>query len=259
MKRTLFAFFIVLFLTNGGYSQAWKAAKVEVFGGVAAFQYFGDIGGAAGDVKLLGLMDINLLRTRPGITAGARYQISRPVQLKAVFTTGLITQSDEGSRNPDRNFAFSTIINELAIMGEYYLIPESEENYFYNIMQIRGGIKQFRQPISVYLTFGFGGLHYSVTPKAYLDPAIKPSSPFKQDSKFATFIPVGGGIKYAFIPKMSIGIEIIGRLTSTNTLDGYDSPRGNYNDFYHSIHIKFNYKLHSTKKAGAPPRRRSFR
>lgn len=260
MKRTLFAFFIVLFLTNGSYSQAWKAAKVEVFGGVAAFQYFGDIGGAAGDVKLLGLMDINLLRTRPGITAGARYQISRPVQLKAVFTTGLITQSDEGSKNSIRNYAFSTIINELAIMGEYYLIPESEENYFYNIMQVRGGIKQFRQPISVYLTFGFGGLLYSVTPKGYLaNPPPGEVSKFDPGSGIATFIPIGGGVKYAFIPKMSIGIEIIGRLTSTNTLDGYDSPYANYNDFYHSIHIKFNYKLHSTKKTGAPPRRRSFR
>ncbi|MDX9845375.1 MAG: outer membrane beta-barrel protein [Tenuifilaceae bacterium] len=255
MKRNIWALTLILLLSLPTFSQAWKSAKLEVYAGVTAFQYFGDIGGAAGDTKLLGLMDINLLRTRPGISLGARYHLTKPIQVKSTFTSGLITQSDVGSRNEERNYAFSTIINELAIMGEYYLIPESDDNYFYNIMQMRGGSTHITRPFSVYLTLGFGGFLYSVTPKASLDPSVNPRSPFEQKSKLATFIPVGGGVKYAFLPSLSLGVEIIGRLTSTNSLDGYDSPLANYNDFYHSILFKVNYKISSNSRGTRPPRR----
>lgn len=239
MKRLVTSLILVLLLTELGQSQAWKSAKLEVYGGVTAFQYFGDIGGAAGDTKLLGLMDINLLKTRPGISLGVRYQISKPIQVKVAFTSGFITQSDKNSRNSLRDFAFFTNINELAIMGEYYLIPESDENYFYKIMQIRGGQSHLKQPFSVYLTFGIGGLLYNVTPKANLIGNPK----FNPGNRIAAFVPVGGGVKYALLPQISIGVEIIGRLTSTNSLDGYASQLASYNDFYHSILFKLNYKI----------------
>ncbi len=255
MKRNIWAVTLMLLISIPTFSQAWKSAKLEVYAGVTAFQYFGDIGGAAGDTKLLGLMDIDLLKTRPGISLGARYHITKPIQIKSTFTSGLITKSDIGSKNETRNFAFSTMINELAVMGEYYLIPESDENYFYNIMQMRGGSTHITQPFSVYVTLGFGATMYNVTPKDRLDPNVNPRSPYKQNDKFATFIPVGGGIKYTFMPNFSFGVEIIGRLTSTNTLDGYDSPYSTYNDFYHSILFKVNYKIHTTSHAKKPLRR----
>ena len=245
MKRLITFLILMLLLTGLGHSQMWKSAKFEVYGGVTAFQYFGDIGGAAGDTKLLGLMDINLLKTRPGISAGARYQISKPIQIKVAFTSGLITQTDMNSRNENRNFAFSTTINELAIMGEYYLIPESDENYFYQIMQMRGGQTHYKQPFSVYLTFGIGGFLYNVTPKA----GLIGNRSFNPGKGIAAFVPLGGGVKYAFLPQISIGLEIIGRLTSTNTLDGYDSPNASFNDFYHSILIKLNYKIRTGRRA----------
>ncbi len=235
---------ISLLTANTSLAQSWRSAKLEVFGGITAFQYFGDIGGASGDVNFLGLLDIDLLSTRPGISLGARYHLSKPIQVKANFTSGIIAKSDANSRNENRGFAFRTLINEFSIMGEYYIIPESDENYFYNIMQVRGGLRHFRQPFSLYATFGFGGVHYNVTPKDNLA-----SSPhFSQSSSLGFFVPVGLGFKYAIMPKISLGIELTGRLTNTNELDGYESPYGNYNDYYHSLLIKVNYKITTNKR-----------
>jgi hypothetical protein len=246
MRKILFPILLSLLLANFSNAQSWKAAKLEVFGGVTAFQYFGDIGGAAGDVNLLGLLDIDLLATRPGVSLGARYHISKPIQLKAAYSFGILSKSDVNSRNEERNFAFSTMINELAIMGEYYLIPESDDNYYYNIMQVRGGLRHFRQPFSLYVTLGIGGFHYSVTPKDQLATSTR----FSQSSSIGTFVPLGIGVKYAFLPKLSFGVELLGRLTSTNELDGYDSPYASYNDYYHSILFKVNYKIHTGRKPG---------
>ncbi|MDX9769404.1 MAG: DUF6089 family protein [Tenuifilaceae bacterium] len=246
MRKFIVPLFISLLLANTSSAQSWKAAKLEVFGGISAHQYFGDIGGASGDVNLLGLLDIDILSTRPGITLGARYHISKPIQIKVNFTSGMISSTDLNSRNENRQFAFKTLINEFAVMGEYYIIPESDENYFYNIMQIRGGLRHFRQPFSLYATLGFGGFHYNVTPLQNL--ATSPR--FSQSSSIAFFVPVGMGIKYAIRPKLSIGVELVGRITNTNELDGYVSPYGIYNDYYHSLIVKVNYKIPTKKRPG---------
>ena len=247
MKKIIISIFLLLLLANTGKAQSWKAAKLELFGGVSALQYFGDIGGAVGDTKLLGLMDIDIAATRPGLDLGARYQLSKPIHVRAHFTTGLLTKSDANSRNETRNFAFSTTVNELAVMGEYYLIPESDDNYYYNIMQIRGGLRHFRQPFSLYVTLGVGGFHYKVTPKELL--ATSPR--FSQTTSLAAFFPVGIGIKYTFLPRISVGVELLGRITTTNELDGFASEFGNFNDVYNSLTFKVNYKIPTGRKPGA--------
>ena len=246
MKKNVLILSLFILFTGFSQAQNWKKAKLEVFGGISTYQYFGDIGGSASEINLLGLLDIDITSFRPGISLGARYQVAKPVQIKAAYAMGYLSKSDINSINEKREFGFHTSFHEVTIMGEYYIIPESDENYFYDIMQIRGGLKHFRQPFSLYVTAGIGGVYYNVTPKLKLDGHPK----FSGDKSLGVLIPLGIGVKYAIMPKLSIGVEFIGRMTTSNTLDGYASPYGKYNDFYHSLLLKVNYKIYRKRRPG---------
>jgi hypothetical protein len=54
MRKLIMPLLISLLTANTSLAQSWRSAKLEVFGGITAFQYFGDIGGASGDVIYLG-------------------------------------------------------------------------------------------------------------------------------------------------------------------------------------------------------------
>jgi opacity protein-like surface antigen len=147
------------------------------------------------------------------------------------------------------------MVNEVAVYGEYYIIPESDRNYFYSIMQVRGGLSHFNQPFSLYVTAGIGGIHYIVTPLE----ALATSSRFNGDNSLALVIPAGIGVKFAILPRTTLGAELIGRYTTSNTLDGFASEYGKYNDVYHTLIIKVNYKIHKQRKQSfGPPRKRRF-
>jgi hypothetical protein len=249
MKRFITILFL-LTLYIPVFSQSWKLARLELYGGLSALQYFGDIGGSPNSSNLLGLKDISFTKTRPGLSLGIRYQIDNKISIKGSYISGLITQSDVTSgTNVNRNYSFNTFINEFSVVGEYYLIPESDQNYFYSIMQVRGGLRHFKQPWSLYLFLGAGSVYYNVTPK----DALVDSPRFSDDPSIAFVIPGGIGAKYAFMPRISAGAELCLRYTTSNNLDGYDSVHGKYNDLYQSLLLKINFKLTQKKRPGVKP------
>ncbi|MFP4555896.1 MAG: DUF6089 family protein [Bacteroidales bacterium] len=252
MRRLLVIIAIIVLNTTLTNAQAWKRAPLEVFGGISNFHYFGDIGGAPTEANWLGLRDISFKAIRPGLHLGARYQVSKETQIKGSYSLGIITQTDANSLNEDRNFAFKTTLHEFSVSGEYYLIPESDENYYYSIMQVRGGLRHFRQPFSLYLTGGLGGIYYSVTPLE----ALVNSPRFSGDQTLAMVIPVGIGAKYVFMPKISLGAELVGKYTTSNNIDGFASEYGQHNDIYYSLIIKVNYKIQRARKPSSYRRKR---
>ncbi len=252
MKRLLVITAIILFNATLANAQAWKRAPLEVFGGISNFHYFGDIGGAPTQASWLGLRDINFKAIRPGLHLGARYQVAKTAQIKGSYSLGILTQTDANSINENRNFAFRTILHEFSVSGEYYLIPESDENYYYSIMQVRGGLRHFRQPLSLYLTGGVGGIYYAPTPLEDLEGSPR----LTEGQSFAMVIPVGIGAKYVIMPKISLGAELVGRYTTSNNIDGFASEYGQHNDIYYSLIIKVNYKIQRAKRPGSFKRRR---
>lgn len=255
MKKIALPILLIFTLSYAGLAQQWKLAPLELYGGIPSFQYFGDIGGSASESNLLGLKDISFTKIRPGLTLGGRYQIIKPLLVRASYSFGFLTQSDVNSRNEPRNFAFRTMINEVYAGVEFYLIPESDENYFYSIMQVRGGLRHFRQPLSLYVLLGAGGVQYSVTAK---DDLVG-SSRFVGDKSFTMVVPIGIGVKYAIMPKVSIGAELTARYTMTDYLDGLTSPYSEFNDVYYSLNINVNYKIQKTRKRNIGlPRKRFF-
>lgn len=240
---------------NFTWSQVWRKTPIEVFAGLSGLHYFGDIGGSASATNLLGLNDINFSAIRPGLIVGVRYRIAKPFQVKAYYSTGLISQTDIGSINETRNLAFSTYTNEVSVLAEYYLLPESDENYFYSIMQVRGGLRHFKRPWSVYVSLGAGALHYSVTAKNDLITHAR----FIGNKHYTMVIPGGIGVKYAIYPRISIGAELGAKYTFSDYIDGFTSIYSQHNDIFYSFVIKANFKLnYQAKRNIGVPRKRKF-
>lgn len=255
MKKIVLTFIAGAMLSGLGFSQQWKTAPLEFYGGISGLHYFGDIGGTSSESSLLGIKDINFSKIRPGFTLGARYQVMKPLNLRASYSLGILTQSDDNSRNENRNFAFRTLINEFTIGAEFYIIPESNENYYYSIMQVRGGPRHYQQPFSLYVTVNAGALLFNVTPQE----SLVTSTSFDDSKSFAMVLPIGVGCKYAIMPKISVGAELLLHLTTTNLLDGYDSQYSNFNDLFYSLNIKVNYRIQRTKSRSVGlPRKRLF-
>lgn len=254
MKKTTTILLSILLFTTSSFAQQWKTAPIEVFGGLSTIQYFGDIGGTARESSALGILDFKFQYLRPGIVLGGRYQIAKPFYLKASYNFGVLSASDKNSKNINRDFSFNSIINQLSLGAEFYIIPESDENYYYSIMRIRGGIRHFRQPFSLYATAGIAPLFYYVMPNEKL--ANHPN--FKKKG-ITLAAPVGVGCKYAIMPQLSIGAEFLLNLTLTDNLDGYASDFSAHNDIYYALNIKANYKFQRTKRKHiGVPRRRAF-
>lgn len=254
MKKITTILFSILLFTTSSFAQQWRTAPIELFGGLSGIQYFGDIGGTARESSALGILDFRFKYLRPGIVVGGRYQIAKPVYLKASYNFGILSESDKSAKNMGRDFSFNTIINQLTLGADFYIIPESDENYYYSIMRIRGGIRHFRQPFSLYATVGVSPLFYYVMPNENL--ANHPN--FKKNW-ITLAAPVGLGCKYAIMPQLSLGAEFLINLTTTDYLDGYTSDFSKYNDIYYALNIKVNYKIQRSKRRHiGVPRRRAF-
>jgi hypothetical protein len=241
--RRLTLLFLFNLLIISGFSQSWKYQRYEVWGGVSVFQYYGDIGGSATKNNWLGLKDISLKSNRPGINFGGIYRLNEKVYFYGSNAFGFFAQTDKGSVNSSRNFAFTTIADELTVQVAYFIIAENK-NYTYTNIDLRGGFKNIKRILSVYTFTGAGGLFYKVVPKESLIGSPR----FDGSNSITLTVPVGLGVKLAYTQNMSIVAEIGARLTLTDKLDGFTSQYSKHNDFYYIMNFKAVYRLSAGKR-----------
>jgi hypothetical protein len=123
LKRVLpFMLLIALCLSQEGNAQRWKLRRYEALFGVGFLNYFGDIGGAATSDNWFGIKDLSIKHTRPSLYLGARYKIRENMGLKLNLMYGFIAGDDEGSKNNDRGYAFTSSLFEPSLQFEYSLI-----------------------------------------------------------------------------------------------------------------------------------------
>ncbi len=242
MKKTAISIFLILF-SIVTYGQAWKLQRLEVYGGLTTFHYFGDIGGSADKSNWFGIKDISIRSTRPGFSAGVVFRLDEKIYAKADLSLGVLASTDRNSVNYLRGHSFSTITNEISIRGLYFIIPESNQNYYYSVMQLRGGLRKLNQPFSLYAFFGVGSAFYSVFP----NQSLKSDPRFNDNSSFAMLFPVGIGAKMAFIPRISFGAELSARYVLSDYLDGFTTKKSKYNDVYYLFNFNVYYRFPRAK------------
>lgn len=189
-------------------SQAQKSIEVGVLGGVA--YYNGDINPGKPFVQ-------------PKAAYGflARYNLDNRWALKLSYTYGNIAGSDSISKAvANRNFSFSTSLNELAVTGEF------------NFWQYSIGSK-----LHFFTPYIMGGGSFFL----YSHKLFNGSVHQNPNKKYSFALIFGYGFKYSLTKKLGLAIEWGMRKTFTNDLDDIST---NYTkDWYNFTVVSITYKI----------------
>lgn len=225
--RGIFLLTIYLFsLVPDAEGQTWKRNRKEVYYGLGATNFLGELGGA-NQIGTDFVKDLEIVMTRPAGIIGMRYNIEANMKLRGSLTIGMLSGNDnltqEQFRN-NRNLHFRTPIIELSGMYEYYFNNE-QAGHRYNIKGAKG---MRSKNISYFLFAGAGVIYFnpkalynggwqSLQPLGTEGQGIKPGT--KKYSRISLAIPVGGGLLYGINRKWKIGLELGVRKTFTDYID----------------------------------------
>jgi hypothetical protein len=235
MKKIIIAFLLMLFIPSLLSAQRWKRERIDAYVGVGTNHFMGDLGGGAEDAAhFLGVRDIDWQKTRPTVQIGVRYRILQELAVKPTFTYAFITADDATSGSYGRyrrNLHFRAQLFELGAQFEYYFLKEKEmAKYTFASMR---AINRF----SAYAFVGGGGFYFE--PKAELNGEWHKLRPLNTEGQgqpsyeyngetytpdepyqpFAAYLSMGLGGRYKLNDRISLGLEISNRYTSTDYLD----------------------------------------
>ena len=237
MKRYVI-FIIVLFFTGQIIqAQLWKSKRYEATAGIGTTQFFGDIGGFSPTENILGFKDISLKQTRFNISTSLRYRILEDVAVRLNLAFGYLHATDKKGSNVSRGYEAITSIFEPSIIAEYYFIKNRTENsYIFN--NNRGKVfTNLMSSLDFYVFGGVGGLKYIVKGN---DALIARGM---NTGGFTLAVPVGLGTNFTYSADFNFGIEIGGRYTPSDYIDGFTSQYSKSNDVYYFLNATITYKM----------------
>jgi hypothetical protein len=246
MRRIAVIIILFCFLMQISKGQdLWRRQRIEAIAGIGATQFFGDVGGYSEGKNILRLRDITFLQTRYNFSIGLKYRILRDVNLKLNMAYGVLHATDSRGSNVKRGFEATTSIFEPALIAEYYFIKSRlGESYLFSSGK-RSSKGNLFSALEFYTFLGVGGVGFNVRKNAALEAAGM------QSRGFAPVIPIGAGATLLFTPKINLGLELGGRKTFTDYLDGYTSQHSASNDVYYFLNVMFTYKIR-TNDDGRP-------
>jgi len=189
-------FLFLLFISFNLQAQTW-----ELGGNVGAAGYMGDLN-PNNPLKISGVsLGAFVARNFDGYWSA-----------KLRYNFGTIAGDDKDSSNPQfrqRNLSFSTLLNELSLMGEFNFfkyIPEAGQNRFTPFIYVGVGIVGYNPKAN------YQGHDYDLRP-------LMTEGQSKPYAGTAIVIPYGAGIKYNFSGKWNFIADIGYRHPTTDCLD----------------------------------------
>jgi hypothetical protein len=253
MIKRFYLLAIIVMFSSFTYGQRWKLTRYEAMVGIGTANCFGDIGGAATQKNWFGLKDAaswNTVRsTRPSFYLGARYKIRQDMAFKFNIIYGYMRGDDKGSLNSDRGldgkgYSYRTHTIETSLQYEYSFIQDDRRKYSFALFNRRGMINNYSK-INIY---GFGGIGSIVYFPKFTG---QPYPNFDYTTGYghvALTFPLGIGLKYIYNNKYAFGLELGGRYTTTDYLEGLHTKVSDFNDIYYFGVINFVYRLKTTRK-----------
>jgi hypothetical protein len=237
MKRSIL--FVLIFCVAVPFSEAqlWKMKKWEVMAGLGPSVFFGDIGGFSQTKNILGFKDISFLQTRFNIGGTIKYRITRDINARISMTYGMLHATDSRGSNIKRGYDARTSIFEPALIGEYSFIKNKTEGSYLFLKGKSRSVSGFFTSLDFYAFTGIGGVNYKVKGN---DPLIQRGM---RSGGFSAVIPAGLGSTFIYSPNLNFGVEIGGRYSFTDYLDGFSPQQSKANDVYYFLNFAVTYKL----------------
>lgn len=245
MKRLLTVITVLTLCSALSYGQLWRTKRYEVVAGLGSTQFFGDIGGFSKSENILGFKDLSFYQTRFDISAGMRYRILQNLSARFGLTFGMFHATDKRGSNEARKMEAATTFFEPLLTAEYFFIKSQKENSYLFSKGKKTVFANLIQSFDIYTFTGMGGLAYSVKGN---DELVAKGM---KDGGFTAVLPVGLGINMLIAPDYNLGLEIGGRYSFSDYLEGYTSQYSRSNDVYYFFNVTFTYKLR-TGRNGLP-------
>lgn len=225
--------------------EIWKQRRYEVVAGLGPTFLFCDVGGFSKSETVMGIKDLTLSQTRFNIGISFKYRLNEAFNARLSLSYGNLHASDERGSNEGRGYESAVSVFEPALIGEYYFIKnKTEGSYLFN--KGRGsGLNSFISSLDFYVFTGIGGLSYKINPNEALE-----AQGFDTGG-FTGVIPVGIGTTMVYSPNFSFGVELGGRYSFTDNLEGYTSQFSSSNDVYYFLNFSVIYKM-KTGSNGLP-------
>jgi len=245
MKRSILIILVFILSVSFSQAQLWKMKRWEATLGVGPSFFFGDIGGYSQKKNILGLRDMTYLQTRFDINGNLKFRITRNVNVRLSMSYALFNATDVRGSNEGREMKATTSIFEPALIGEYYFIKNYAENSYLFYKGKEGYLKKILRSLDFYVFGGVGGAAYWVNGNDVLiEYGMKTGG-------FTAVFPGGLGATLIYSPYLNFGVELGGRYTLTDYLDGYTSQYSKANDVYYFLNLIITYKL-KTGRNGWP-------
>ena len=226
----LFVIFSFEFKAQGFMSaNAWKKQRHEIYFGIGASNFLGDLGGTDNIGKDFSYADLEMALTRPSLTMGYRYRALKFLAIRADFNYMRLYGSDALTKEPfrnNRNLSFRSPIVELTGIVELTSQLSSMGNRYHIKKTMRRRYKSSNQYLYVFM--GIGMFYYN--PQALYNGQwvnLKALStegqglpggptPYKGIS---VCVPFGFGYRLNISRKLTLGIEYNFRKTFTDYID----------------------------------------
>lgn len=207
-------------------SRNWAFNKKEVYFGLAAAQFLGDLGGGDGPGRQLSPADMDFPATRAGLNGGFRYRFAPRFATKTNFNFSLVSGDDANAGDPGRrarNLHFRSVIVELSQQLEFIFW------YSENVKSSKKAMgSYFNNSSQAYLFAGFGAFYFN--PQAEYNGEwvnLRPLGTEGQNMSdgpapygpFSFSVPMGIGFKTTISPFWRIGFEIAYHKTFTDYID----------------------------------------
>lgn len=232
MKRSLLIilFFIPLFVfsqenkhkRNFG-RKSYNFYRHEFDLGLGVCNYLGELGGNDGPAKKYSIGDVEPSQFKFSLNAAWRYNISPKFAVRTGYTVAKIAGSDKLTNEPTRNYrnlAFETNINELLVLGEFF-VKRADYGHGFHRTGVTG---KTGTSFSLSLHMGLGFLKFN--PK-YNGVQLQPLNTEGQGLdggedpyKLSTLVlPLGFNVGYEVTKWLRVGIDVTHRFTTTDFLD----------------------------------------
>ena len=237
MKRSLLTLILLCFIISFADAQIWKTKRYEATVGIGPSFFFGDVGGYSQSINILGIRDITLKQTRFNFNVNAKYRILQDLNLRLSITSGVFHATDIRGSNENRLYESTTLFIEPALIGEYYFIKNRVESSYLFSKGHNPGLGGIFKSLDFYVFTGIGGCGYSVKGNSKLEAVMT------KHGGFTAVIPGGVGTTLVYSPNFDFGIELAGRYSFSDNLDGYTSQYSSSNDVYYFFNFTITYKL----------------
>ncbi|MEX0987305.1 MAG: hypothetical protein WD052_07485 [Bacteroidales bacterium] len=222
-------------------AQRWRLKRYEAGIGLGTVHTFMDIGS-----EFDGIRSFQFTDSRVNLSTHAGYKILEDLTVKLDLNYLMIGGSDSESR--DRSLSFTAHCFEPLARVDYNFLGAGRAFSSNAVFNRRGMVNNYGQSF-LYVFAGAGGILSKAKVKDINGDEVIGNPSYSNNLQWGYVIPAGIGFKRTMDAYFDLAIEVGGRFTFTDLIDGYQhATASEYNDKYIITSVKAVYKIRNDRR-----------